>query len=185
MGFFARLFGRTRPTTLDQAATNMVSLVVLVSQPVHLDVPTVQRLLDEVFPGRFVPKTDSSFVIEGTGPEQLFVKSVIPQNAGVFFVNVVPRPYTAVSGFLTKVTEPTLRSRVQGHTAWLSVDRVGAIGSVDDAYRFIGKALARLAPHDALAVVHPSSERTVPFEGSTLAQLRADNVLQALGFARA
>jgi hypothetical protein len=182
MGFFARLFGRARPKALDEPATNMVSLVVLVPQPVHLDVPTVQNLLDEVFPGHFMPTTDSSFVIEGTAPAQLFVKSAVPQNSGVFFVNAVPRPYTAMAGFLTNVKDPNLRSRVQGHAAWLSLDRVGAIGSADDAYRFIGKALARLAPRDALAVVHPDSERMVRFEGSTLAHLNADNVLQALGF---
>ena len=159
----------------------MVSLVILLRESVHLDMLSSREKLKSVFPGAFYPENDDSFVIEGSNPLQLFVKSVIPANSGIFLVNFVPASYTEFSGFLSHIADPGLKAWVTDHRAWLSIDRIGEIGTDDDSYRFIGKALAKLAPVDAIAVVHPERYITVAFRHETRDQLRSDDVLVCLG----
>jgi hypothetical protein len=116
---------------------NMVSLITLLREPMTFELAYVRRALDSIFPGTFLPQNDDSFVIEGSNPLQLMVKSIVPSNSGIFFVNYVPGPYTEFPPSLRIL--PILGSRrVSEHRAWLSVDRIGEIGSDGDAFRSAG-----------------------------------------------
>jgi hypothetical protein len=181
MGILSRLFGAKKVVAAPEGDSGMVSLVVLLPEPLGLDVPALRQHLDSVFPGHFLPQTDDSFVTEGSSPAQLFVKSAVPSHSGVFFVNFIASPYTKFSEFAAHISAPPLLDLVRQHAAWLSLDLIGEIGSEDDAYRFIGKALAQLAPLGSLAIVHPEKHIIVPFAESSRDHLRADKVLRSLG----
>ncbi len=51
-----------------------------------------------------------------------------------------------------------------------------------EAWRFIGKVLAELAPEDAVAIYVPAKGVLITFDNSSKAKLRDSNVLKALGF---
>jgi hypothetical protein len=54
--------------------------------------------------------------------------------------------------------------------AWLGLDRVHGDND-DEAYRFIGKVLAELAPADTAALVHPERLTTLGFDAEVRRQL--------------
>ena len=142
----------------------MVSWVVLSDSYVELKVDMLREKLDAVYPGHFLPPQDGSFVIDGPGPGQFFVKSIIPGAAGMFLIISVPGPYTEFPicrGDRGSVGSP------QGCGAiccWLSVDLIHKITSDDEAYRFIEQVLAKLAPADAAFLVHPEMRVTLGFD---------------------
>jgi hypothetical protein len=143
----------------------MVSLVLLLREHQDMDVATLEGSLDTLFPGHFLPKNEGSFVTNGAHAAEFLVKSTVLRHSGMFLVNAIPGPYG---------------EGLPGHSAWTSVDRVAAIGSDDDAYRFIGKTLAKVGGR-AVAVVHPATGKSVPFDDATPQRLRSEDVLQSLG----
>jgi hypothetical protein len=159
----------------------MVSLVVLLRQALRLDRTALQEKLDAVFPGQFVPHNENSFVVDGPDQTQLMAKSLVASHSGLFFVICRPGAYGDVSSYASHGRDPRLQDLLRQHNAWLSVDLVAPIGGTEDAYRFIGKALAKLAPDDAVALVHPQTNAMVPFYSETRAKLRSEAVLRALG----
>jgi len=74
-----------------------------------------------------------------------------------------------------------LQDLVRNHKAWISVDLIAPIGATEDAYRFIGKALAKMAPEDSVALVHPQTNAMVPFDSETRSKLQSEVVLRSLG----
>ena len=180
MGLFSRFFGGKRSAPVDSSPA-MVSLVVLLRQPVQLLRATIQQNLDAVFPGHFVPQNENSFVVDGPNPTRLMVKSLVPLHSGLFLVISMPGAYLDLAGFAAHNPDPQLHDLVSQHTAWLSVDRIAEIGTTEDAYRFIGKALTKLSPQDALAIVYPQRNATVPFNSETRAKLQSERVWRALG----
>jgi hypothetical protein len=180
MGLFSRLFGGKRSAPAE-ASPVMVSLVALLRQAVRLDRAALEQKLDAVFPGQFVPQNENSFVVDGPDPTQFMAKSLVASHSGLFFVICRPEAYVDVSSFALNDRDPRLQDLLRQHNAWLSVDQVAPIGGTEDAYRFIGRALAKLAPDDSVALVHPQTNAMVPFDSETRAKLRSEAVLRALG----
>jgi hypothetical protein len=58
----------------------------------------------------------------------------------------------------------SLRRLAEAQTCLLSVDLMHRQAPPEEAYRFIGGALAQLAPPDAAALVHPSRLLTIAFD---------------------
>jgi hypothetical protein len=180
MGLFARLLGKSAKT--NEAPRPMLSLVALLPQSVPADIAAFRRVLQDCYPGHFQGDEKTSFIIAGSHPYEAFVKSLVPDHSGMFLIEAIPRPYTESSDF--RATAPVaLKAAIQAHTSWISVDAIQAIDSELDAYRFIGRTLAYLAPVDALALVHPQSGWTEAFTQETRERLRAKHVLDALGLA--
>ena len=142
----------------------MVSWVVLSNTPVELTIDRLREKLDELYPGQFLPpRKEGNFVIDGTMPGQFLIHSNLAGAAGLFLLNSVPGPYTDVSDFALAINDRSLRRTAHAQCCWLSVDLIHRHTTNEDAYRFIGRVLAKLAPNDAAALVHPSSLVTIPF----------------------
>jgi len=178
MGLLSRLFGREaeQPSKPRHGDGDMVSLVVLSASCPELALESVRSTLDELFPGEFLPpREEGNFVIDGSVPQaQFMVQCVVPNNGGVFMVQNVPSPYTEFSNFLSHISDPTLHQLAAAQSCWLSVDLMHQYEpKVEDAYRFIGALLAKLAPSDAAVLVHPSRMDAVRFTEHTRRQLAA------------
>lgn len=159
-----------RPRNLHQSVStphgeaHMVSWVVLSNSYVALDAGTLRAKLDEAFPGEFVPQRDQgSFVVEGpVEGVQFLIQSRVANASGTFMLNNVPGPYAKFSDFAQFIKDRTVRRRAQ--QSWLSVDLIAKHTTEDDAYRFIGRALAVLAPRDAGYLVHPTRRIVMAFD---------------------
>lgn len=162
LGVFNLLGGSGEPAP--DADREMVSLVVLYRDYVELSLESLREILNEVFPGQFLPPGDASFVIEGPVPDATFmIKCAVQGMAGLFMLNNVPAPYTEFSDFAEFIVDPVMRELAESQSAWLSIDLIGQ-SAAEDAYRFIAKVLARLAPNDAAFLVHPDTGAIIPFD---------------------
>lgn len=161
-----------RPRNLHQsvstphAEAHMVSWVVLSKSYVVLDADKLRAKLDEAFPGEFVPQRDQgSFVVEGPVERaQFLIQSRVANAAGTFMLNSVPGPYTEFSDFARFIKDRTIRRQARAQRSWLSIDLIAKHTTEDDAYRFIGRALAALAPRDAAYLVHPTRRVVIAFD---------------------
>jgi len=152
----------------------MISLVVLSGSYVDLDVQSLSKALDELYPGKFVPlEQQANFVVGGRVPGQFLVKSTIPGAAGMFMVQSVPGPYTEFSDFARFITDASLRRKAEAQQCWLSIDLIHMFKDKDQAYRFIAVALAKLAPADAAVLVKPETNSTVLFTAELRSRLAA------------
>jgi hypothetical protein len=152
----------------------MISLVVLSSSYVDLNVQSLSKALDELYPGKFVPPgQQANFVVGGRNPGQFLVKSTIPGAKGMFMVLSVPGPYTEFSDFARFITDASLRRKAEAQQCWLSIDLIHMFANKDEAYRFIAVALAKLAPADAAVLVKPETNSAVVFTAELRSQLAA------------
>jgi hypothetical protein len=160
----------------------MVSLVVLYDSYLELSIEPLRHSLNQVFPGEFLPpREQGNFVVDGAVPGATFMINCIVENAaGLFMLNNVPGPYTEFSDFIDYIAEPALRERAKAQNSWLSIDLINAITDVEDAYRFIGKMIARLAPDDAAFLVHPETYHSVVFDSEVRSQLAEGRRLFAI-----
>jgi hypothetical protein len=87
----------------------------------------------------------------------------------------VPGSYTHFSDFDKFIRDRTMKRRARAQQAWLSIDLMakhsGATES--EASRFIGRALAKLAPTDAAYLVHPTRRIVVPFNDAVRRRLES------------
>lgn len=152
----------------------MISLVVLSRSYVELDVRSLSKALDELYPGKFVPlEQQANFVVSGRIPGQFLVKSTVPGAAGMFMVQSVPGPYTEFSDFARFITDAALRRQAKAQPCWLSIDLIHMFANKDEAYRLIAVALAKLAPADAAVLVKPETNSAVLFSAELRSQLAA------------
>jgi hypothetical protein len=152
-------------TPMRQGNRAMVSWVVLSSTHVRLNVNRLRERLDEVYPGYFLPPRErGTFVLDGTVPGQFMIQSAIPNASGMFFLQSVPGPYTDVSDFAAAIDDRAVRRHAMAQRAWLSVDLIARHTTDEDAYRFIGRVLAKLAPADAAFLVDPEKRTTTLFD---------------------
>jgi hypothetical protein len=143
----------------------MVGWVVLSNTPLELTAESLRGTLEQLHPGKFVPGDRSNFVIEGpVAGTQFLVQSNVPGAAGLFMVQNISTPYKDVSGFADRIADPQMRAEALSQQAWLSVDNIRFYERREDAYRFIGRVLAALAPADAAFLVHPSRLTTIRFD---------------------
>ncbi len=166
--------GRSPAPSGGSPGRQMISLVVLSSSYVDLDVHSLSKALDEIYPGKFVPlEQQANFVVGGRIPGQFLVKSTIPGAAGMFMVQSVPGPYTEFSDFARFITDASLRRKAEAQQCWLSIDLIHMFANKDDAYRFIAGALAKLAPADAAVLVKPETNAAVFFTAELRSKLAA------------
>lgn len=152
----------------------MISLVALSKSYVDLDVQSLSKALDELYPGKFVPlEQQANFVVRGPRLGQFLVKSTIPGAAGMFMVLSVRGPYTEFSDFARSIADASLRHKAEAQGCWLSVDLVHMMTNKDEAYRFITLALAKLAPADAAILVKPENNSAVLFTAEMRSRLAA------------
>lgn len=150
----------------------MVSGVVLSKTWVELTVGTLRARLDRAFPDAFLPPRErGTFVVAGPmAGMQFLINSAIAGAAGTFMLNSVPGPYSEFSDFADRIDDPRLKALALAQDAWLSVDLITKSAEATGASRFIGKALAELAPTDAAALV-VSYGRTIYFDDSVRRRL--------------
>lgn len=179
MRFLRSIFGRKDEETAPDRV--MVSLVVLYDTYIELDLDALRRALDDVFPGEFLPpRAEGSFVIDGAVPGATFmIKSAVKGASGLFMLNNVPGPYTEFSDF-ADIVDPALRDRAEKQSCWLSIDLMHPTASVEDAYCFIGKLLARIAPDDTALLVHPETFRSMVFDEEVRDRLSKGELLFAV-----
>jgi hypothetical protein len=152
----------------------MISLVVLSDDYVQITANSLSKKLDELYPGKFWPlHQQANFVADGPTPGQFLIKSTIPGAAGLFMLLSAPAPYTEFSDFARFIADPALRHVAEAQRCWLSVDLVHNITSEEEAYRFIGAALAKLAPADAAVLVRPEDNSTIRFDEKLRQRLAA------------
>jgi hypothetical protein len=157
--------GESAASSGPAAKRKMISLVVLSDEYVELTADSLSKKLNELYPGKFwPPQQQANFVVDGPTGGQFLIKSTIAGAAGLFMLLSVPGPYTEFSDFARFITDPALRRKAEAQHCWLSVDLVGKIASEEDAYRFIGAALAKLAPKDASVLVRPEDNATILFD---------------------
>jgi hypothetical protein len=173
MNMLGKLFGRPKPRR--PHPEEMVSLVALLPAYSELTCDIIRERLDGAFPGWFIPpREQGTFVVEGEPPGfQFLINSAIPEATGMFLLLNAPGPYTEVSGFAKTIVDEDIRARAVAQQSWLSVDLIGG-GSNEQAYRFIGAALAVLAPDDATFLVHADTFKTIVFD-SNVRRLLANN----------
>ncbi len=160
--------------SLPGSRREMVSLVALSNSYVDLDVQSLSKALDELYPGKFVPlEQQANFVVGARIPGQFLVKSTIPGAAGLFMVQSVPGPYTEFSDFAQFIADASLRRTAEAQRCWLSIDLVHMITNKDEAYRFIAVALAKLAPADAAVLAKPENNSAVLFTAELRSRLAA------------
>jgi hypothetical protein len=155
----------------------MISLVVLSNDCVQFTAKSLSEKLDELYPGKFLPeRQQANFVVGGPASGQFLIKSTIPGAAGLFMLMSVPEPYTEFSDFARFIADSSLRRTAEAQHCWLSVDLVSKIASDEDAYRFIGAALAKLAPASAAVLVKPEDNSTVRFDEELRRRLAAGQI---------
>ncbi len=101
---------------------------------------------------------------------------------GIFAVLVSSRPYIDdPKGFAQgSIRDKRLRSAVERHVAWLSVDAMGETDGSEagrDAYRTIGKILASMAGPDCLAIYCPELQRCNEFDPCLIETLGGEDPL--------
>jgi hypothetical protein len=101
---------------------------------------------------------------------QFLINSAIPGATSMFMLHSVPGPYTEFSPFADHIRDAALRHIAVAQQAWLGLDRVHG-DKDEEAYRFIGKVLAELAPADAAVLVHPERLVTFRFDAEVRRQL--------------
>ena len=142
----------------------MIGWVVLSQSFVELTEESLRAQLDRLYPGEFMPARErGTFVVGGPATDvQFLINSAIAGAAGMFLLQSVPGPYTEFSLFADHIHDDALRRLAIAQQAWLGLERINGENE-DDAYRFIGKVLATLAPDDAAVLVHPSRLTSFPF----------------------
>jgi hypothetical protein len=166
--------GESPPSSGMSPRREMISLVALSTSCVELDVQSLSKALDELYPGKFMPlEQQANFVVRGPGPGQFLVKSTIPGAAGMFMVPSVPGPYTEFSDFAGFIADAALRRKAEAQRCWLSIDLVHMMTNKDEAYRFLAAALAKLAPADAAVLVKPENNSAVLFTAEVRSRLAA------------
>jgi hypothetical protein len=156
----------------------MVNWVVLSNTHVRLNVNRLRERLDEVYPGQFLPPRErGTFVLDGTLPGQFMIQSAIPSAAGMFFLHSVPGPYTEFCDFADAIVDPAMRRKATAQRAWLSIDLIARHTTDEDAHRFIGCALAKLAPADAAFLVDPEKRITMLFDDEVRRRLASGEMM--------
>jgi hypothetical protein len=149
--------------SMPQRDRKMVSWVVLSDTYVELSLEVLRKKLDEIYPGEFLPPRErGNFVVDGTVPGQFLIQSAVSGEAGTFLLNSVPGPYSDVSDFARFIKDQTVRKKALAQRCRLSVDLISKTSSTD-AYRFIGRTAAKLAPGNAAFLVHPTDGTIIPF----------------------
>ncbi len=168
----------------------LVSLVFFLSEPREVDEAAVRSCVSSALGIRFQVDDPGSetFVMPFSPPESRRDASHIRHfmvriPAGVYAVLVSDRPYIEDPKEFARasIRDKRLRSAVERHVAWLSVDWMDDSSepeAIRRAYATIGKLLAAMAGPDCLAVYCPELQRCNEFDPGLLERLSGDQPLR-------
>ena len=164
---------------------DMISIVLLLLNPLPMDVSRLEVSIARAAPASFV-KSEQNFV-NSTDKREKFEVFFAKSNDGIFLVHNHAHPYCdELEKVAGSISDRALGEKVRKHRAWISVDLMDRdkmmFRTEADAWRFIGKVLAELAPEDAVAIYVPAKGVLMAFDNSSKTKLRDSNVLKALGF---
>ena len=169
---------------IDEIQTPL-SLVFLLEEPRNADQALVAKcvsdaLVDSVPVEEIVvtKATDSSAEFNGAGSAPIS-QFLVRLSNGVYGILISSRPYISEPGAFARgaIRDKRLRTAVEGHQAWLSVDLVSAAPEEPDAriraYATIGKLLSSMAGPDCLAIYAPELRRCNEFDPALIERLRS------------
>lgn len=161
-----------------------LSLVFLLSEPRNPPFERVARVIREAFGEDFISDDGLVESEDGGGdPGEEVRRFLIRQPTGVFAILISSRPYIPEPGAFarTNIRDKRLRTAVEEHRAWLSVDLVSATPEESEgrrrAYDTIGKLLAAVAGPDCLALYAPELRRCNEFDFALIERLRSGDPL--------
>lgn len=178
------------PVEDDDPEEELISLVYFLSEPREAEEEAIRRCVSGALGMTFdVSDPDSEYFVmqfnppDAKRPEDnavLHFMIRIPQ--GVFAVLVSDSPYIENPQDFAKdsIRDKRLRSAVESHQAWLSVDLMDSTEDPTDAevaYQIIGKILSYLAGPDCLAIYCPELQRCNEFDLSLIDILGGDRPL--------
>ncbi|MEM6915660.1 MAG: DUF2314 domain-containing protein [Verrucomicrobiota bacterium] len=178
------------PKEEEEQEEELISLVYFLSEPREAEEEAIRRCVSGALGITFdVSDPDSEyFVMQFSPPEAkrpednavLHFMIRIPE--GVFAVLVSGSPYIENPEDFAKdsIRDKRLRSAVESHEAWLSVDLMDSAenpADAEQAYRVIGKILSYLAGPDCLAIYCPELQRCNEFDLSLMDVLASDRPL--------
>lgn len=178
----------------------MVSLALLQRQPKYLEARVLAAIVTEAWGQTYTgesPDEDEDAEKDADADEDAVVnddpdeskqgdapgRSVMGENPiyfvtsdiGIFMVNNYDVPYwDDVDAVVEEIGELRLRKRVAEHTAWLSVDWMGASSPETDeseAYAWINRLILELADEDTLAILRPEAQELNVWTGSLAERL--------------
>ncbi|BAT59888.1 hypothetical protein GJW-30_1_02423 [Variibacter gotjawalensis] len=128
---------------------------------IETNIDALTTSLDALFPGHFLPKrNEGSFVINGTIPDEFMIVSKVPGFSGAFLLYSYDR--AADPDVAAEPLDDAYRSA-------LSIAAIG--GSDEPALRFIGSALAHLAPPDAAFLIDIETGQFIRFSADVRARM--------------
>ena len=172
-----------RPTNSTEPEEEpLISLVYLLEEPREATEETVRRCVSTALEMELESDDPQAteFVISADAPElgpnggtHHFIVNV---SQGIFGVIVSPEPYIENPRRYASETirDKRLRTAVENHRAWISVDRMGdpPTGQAKtEAYDVIGKILASMAGPDCLALYCPELQRCNEFDPTLIDDL--------------
>lgn len=191
-----RLSRAARNEAMRQAVEDFqtqLSLVLLLEEAREVSADTIERCVVETVgdpggdPFLVEVEPDLESWVGGMPPEDSRMEGIrkflVRLESGVFAVIVAPRPYIPdASRFArTSIVDKRLRTVVENHQGWLSVDLVSASPEEAEgryrAYDTIGKLLAAMAGPDCLAVYAPELRKCNEFDPSLIETLKSGRPL--------
>lgn len=168
----------------------LVSLVFFLGESRETDESAIRRCLSSALGVRFRPNDpDCETFVAGfippdeSGREGEVRHFMVRIPEGLFAVLVSDRPYIddPKEFARTSIRDKRLRTVVERHRAWISVDRMeegGDVAEIRRSYRVIGRILAAMAGPDCLAIYCPELQRCNEFDPGLLELLRGADPLR-------
>lgn len=168
---------------------SLISLVFFLSEPSRADEASIRTCVSNALGIRFpVDDPDSdTFVMPFSPPDlrhhEAHIRHFmvrIPE--GLFAVLVSDKPYIENPAEFARgsIRDKRLRSAVERHVAWVSVDLMDAEDDTEyrlGAYRIIGRILASMAGPDCLAIYCPELQRCNEFDPGLIETLCGEDPL--------
>jgi uncharacterized protein YegJ (DUF2314 family) len=165
------------------------SIVLLLHRPKPLNVQILAQVLTEVTGKsvRAIALDDSRSEKGDNRPVGDMVAGASPHfisrvNGISFAIHNLSAPYMADPAQASEsFVEMRLRKAVREHTAWLSMDILNAQAATPDAYRIVGRVLARLVDDDCLALYYPPLNQFAPCKPDEMVtKLNSDDPINAV-----
>ncbi len=182
------------PTDSDPLAEpgeELISLVFFLTEPREADESSIRNCISNALGIRFnVNDPDSEFFVIPFSPpaksgsrDQGIRHFMVKIPEGLFSVLISNRPYIENPKSFARgaIRDKRLRSAVERHQAWISVDLMDDTidpGETSAAYGVIGKMLASMGGPDCLAVYCPALQRCNEFDTGLLETLSIGDPLR-------
>ncbi len=167
----------TAKTEKTAKTERLISLVVLLHEPSDLNEHTLGTLVNKALGVKHGhDEKDGNFVV--AKPPYFLIKL----KSGSYVVNLIPERYIPEHDKLIDgIKQPELRKALAGHHAWASIDWASAEEPKDirRSYQDMGKIIAALAGHRALAIYNPEIDDFALYNEAAGKALSSDDPLQA------